>query len=699
MRLKPGSRYFDAFRRKKGQYPVKSEHLSESGEPVFVNQLIESSSPYLLQHAHNPVEWLSWSEAAFEQAKQANKPVFLSIGYATCHWCHVMEKESFEDTEVAAFLNAHFVSIKVDREQHPVVDDFYMTSVQLIQGQGGWPLSAFLLPDGAPFIAATYFPKDRFLSVLQQVHHLWQTQPDQLETQGRRVHNTVTRYLSGQGQSGMINWDAATQQLADDLMAIKDQVAGGFGTAPKFPQEAWLQFLLYHHLDSQDEATAHHVRHSLEKMQTAGIWDWVAGGFHRYTVDEVWLVPHFEKMLYNQAQLLLLYAQAAVVFEDDGFAKTARNLVRFVASEMEAENGLFYAALDADSVDADGVSKEGAYYVWSWSEWQALLSEAELRWLQHHFDIQPQGNFEGQHILYLKRPLTDDAMWFAIQSKLQNGRAAKVRPITDDKTILSWHAMMTEALAWAGHLLGDQSMQQKALAALDVAVETHHHAGQWFRISLSGSSEDIPAVLSDLAHLVSAMWAIHETGLRDLSQSLDDVLSTIKAQFWWQGQLVKAPSTQQLPAIVNAKDGAVVSATAKVLAVLAAFKPDKWSTWRAEILQGLGGAIEQQNTAHAGVFTAQLMAKNHVLGQRSVNRKGLEVRWQPEDEGWVLSLKSPKHWHWQSLEVSVDGGKPQSIPEPEAMALPQGVKSVRVTWQPCDDQRCWPSQHVVIYLV
>ncbi len=698
------SQFWQCFDEKCGQYEVRTKHFDGKGKPKFINALIKESSPYLLQHAHNPVSWQAWGEVAFAQAERENKPIFLSVGYATCHWCHVMEHESFEHIEVADYLNQHFICIKVDREQHPVVDDYYMTALQLIAGQGGWPLSAFIMADGKPFMAGTYYPQVAFLDLIKRIHHAFTGEQAVITEQAARIHRTVSRYLSGDTSDDLLDWEKETEQLTSELMAMADEKHGGFGAAPKFPQEAWLHFLLYRYLDTQDEAVGNHLYRSLKIMQTSGIHDVLAGGFHRYTVDEGWMVPHFEKMLYNQAQLLLLYAQASVVFADDGLAATARAIAQFVSHEMQGHNGLFYAGLDADSENEVGNSEEGAYYTWHWDEWTDILTEGELRFLQHHFDVYPEGNFEGKNILHgLDSLSTNDEWssetWLSIKNKLIQARKGKKRPITDHKAILSWNAMMIESLAWSGQLLNDDGMKKMACIALDQLMCQHKKQGQWFRISVQGETSDVVAVLSDLANLAAALWAIHATGLKQVRESLEHLLTNIHSQFWRNGQLIQASEDKRLPPLVNAKDGATVSATAKLLSVLSVFDAEKWQAWRREILASLQATVRKQNTAHAGIFTAGLHQKNHMLGQNLHCKKGLKLSWQRATAACVLQIDALDNWQHKEMQITLDNDNVIHINHlPYELTVQPEIQSLAIEWVPCDERQCWPKQNSRLFL-
>ncbi|MCZ6771231.1 MAG: DUF255 domain-containing protein, partial [Proteobacteria bacterium] len=347
---------------RRGTYAVRTEHVDADGRPRYLNRLILEDSPYLLQHAHNPVNWYPWSEAAFAAAHREDKPVFLSIGYSTCHWCHVMERESFDDPAVARMLNEHFIAIKVDRERRPDVDTTYMTAVVLFTGQGGWPMSSFLTPVGKTFWGGTYFPRDTFLQLLQEVHASWEQSRDDIVRQADEIALVVQRALRSERGSAAID-DAVIERAISALAHRRDRVNGGSGDAPKFPQESNHLLLLDRALDSGDADLIAWIRFDLDAMAAGGIHDHVGGGFHRYATDANWRIPHFEKMLYNQAQLLRVYLRAYLLTGESRYARVATGIIDFVERDLAAPEGGFYSALDADSEEG-----EGYYYSWTPAE-------------------------------------------------------------------------------------------------------------------------------------------------------------------------------------------------------------------------------------------------------------------------------------------------------------------------------------------
>lgn len=463
------------------------------------NRLAREQSPYLLQHAHNPVDWYAWGEEAFAKASAENKPIFLSIGYSTCHWCHVMERESFEDEKIGAFLNEHFVSIKVDREERPDVDKIYMTFVQSTTGSGGWPLNVFLTPDRKPFFGGTYFPPDdrygrgSFLSVLQQIVKVWLERHGEVTASADEIH---ARLVAATGRVAASNVALTPEVLRRAGAMFKDAYDprhGGFGSAPKFPQPSQPAFLLRYAKRFKDDEAARMVLHTCERMAAGGIHDQLGGGFARYSVDAEWLVPHFEKMLYDNAQLTQLYLDAHLVSSEtrsDGvmekssdernsppalqhsstpFASVAHDILAYVLRDMTHPEGGFYSAEDADSE-----GHEGKFYCWTHAELSKLLSPEEFNVAAAYFGITKEGNFvdhshptplAGQNVLSIVNPevtTADRPLLEAAMQKLRALRAKRIRPHLDDKILASWNGLMLGAFARAYAVLGDETYRNAA---------------------------------------------------------------------------------------------------------------------------------------------------------------------------------------------------------------------------------------------
>jgi len=471
-----------------------------SGLPT--NRLAQEKSPYLLQHAHNPVDWFAWNDTAFEKARREDKPVFLSIGYATCHWCHVMERESFEDESIGKYLNEHFVSIKVDREERPDVDKIYMTFVQSTTGSGGWPLNVFLTPGLKPFFGGTYFPPDArydrpsFLQMLQQIAGLWRERKNEVVASADELHARLELITTRDAKENSPLTPQTLQRAAQMFKEAFDPVNGGFGNAPKFPQPGIPSFVLRTAKRFGDDGAVHMVLHTCERMAAGGIHDQLGGGFARYAVDAKWRVPHFEKMLYDNAQLVQLYLDAHLVSKAESgkrkaetFAETARDILDYVLRDLTHPGGGFFSAEDADSE-----GHEGKFYCWTKDELSRLLTVEEFNVAAKYFGVTAEGNFvdhshptplAGQNVLSIVNPIrsgdsaerrknaestalcrdaatTDEELLAAAKSKMLAARAQRIRPQLDDKILASWNGLMLGAFARAAAVLGDEKYRAAA---------------------------------------------------------------------------------------------------------------------------------------------------------------------------------------------------------------------------------------------
>jgi uncharacterized protein YyaL (SSP411 family) len=439
------------------------------------NRLSREKSPYLLQHQFNPVDWFAWGEEAFQRARAENKPIFLSIGYSTCHWCHVMERESFENERVGEYLNAHYISIKVDREERPDVDRIYMLFVQSTTGSGGWPLNCFLAPDLKPFYGGTYFPPDNrhgrpsFLELLRQIAGLWQSRREDLLLSAESLHTRMLQMTAMEASASAPFTIEITEKAASVLKQAFDHQHGGFGGAPKFPQPSQPEFLLQAALLLKDKEAVTMVLKTCDAMAAGGINDQLGGGFARYSVDAEWLVPHFEKMLYDNAQLACLYLDAFRAGRNPAHAATARSIIKYVLRDMTHENGGFYSAEDADSE-----GKEGKFYCWTRAEMSALLTPEEFNVATRYFGVTEQGNFvdhsdpnplPDQNVLSIANPDIrdeDTGLLESAREKMFVARAKRVRPHLDDKVLISWNGLMLGALARAYAVLGDDEYLKAA---------------------------------------------------------------------------------------------------------------------------------------------------------------------------------------------------------------------------------------------
>jgi uncharacterized protein len=482
-----------------------------------VNRLANSTSPYLQQHADNPVEWFEWGEEAFEEAKRRGVPIFLSVGYSACHWCHVMAHESFEDPEVAAQLNEAFVNVKVDREERPDVDAVYMRAVQAMTGRGGWPMSVFLTPGGAPFFSGTYWPKEPvhgmpdFPKVIAAVRDAWQERRDEVLGSAERIATALSEHREDEAAREL---DPAIVDGASTLVVESawDRELGGFGRAPKFPQAMTIEWLLAHHVRTGDGRALEAAVHSLDAMARGGIHDLLAGGFARYSTDARWLVPHFEKMLYDNALLLPAYTRAAVLAHRADLAAVARTTARWLLQDARTEEGTFISAVDADS---EGV--EGRFYVWSYDDLVAALEELGVevaRWTRF-LGASRGGNWEGVNILHEPLPrarfaaqegLDPEAFateWDRVRAHLERRRAERVPPGIDHKALTDWNALAVRGLVRAGLDLEEPGWITTAAEVAEVLHDRHTIDGRLHHVRTAGRTA-VPAFLDDLALLALA---------------------------------------------------------------------------------------------------------------------------------------------------------------------------------------------------
>ncbi|MEM7248415.1 MAG: DUF255 domain-containing protein [Acidobacteriota bacterium] len=493
--------------------------LDEKGEPVHVNRLIVATSPYLRQHAHNPVQWYEWGEEAFEKARTENKPIFLSVGYSTCHWCHVMARESFSDDEVAWLLNDLFVPVKLDREERPDVDDVYMRAVQLLRRRGGWPLSAWLTPELEPFAGGTYYPKFRFIDQLETIADRWSSEEALVRNEARLLARRVKQRLEQQLRVVELADDTFSTAI-DGLWHGFDQTHGGWRT-PKFPNESSLLYLLWRWQRDGDPRSLQMARKTLDAMQVGGIHDQVGGGFARYAVDARWLVPHFEKMLYNQAWLGQAYVEAHRLTGDVTYRRSAEGIYRYALRDMLAEGGAFYSAEDADSE-----GEEGKFYVWRPSELVAALGAEDAALFSAFHGVSPGGNFPehpGASILTapkdpvsfatarkMKEPVLHRRLQ-ALREKLVAVRGQRIRPERDEKILCDWNGFFIASLARAARVLGDPKLEAAAArAATFVLRELRDDEGRLLHQWADGRASG-PAFLDDHLALVDGLLELHET--------------------------------------------------------------------------------------------------------------------------------------------------------------------------------------------
>ena len=488
---------------------------------AHTNALINETSPYLLQHAHNPVNWLAWNDESLAKAKAEQKPILVSVGYSACHWCHVMEHESFEDSTVAAFMNEHFICIKVDREERPDVDQVYMNAVQLMTGRGGWPLNCFALPDGRPLYGGTYFPKEQWMDVMAKVSGIW-------ENDREKALEYATNLTKGIKESELIQRNTGDAEFkSEDVKAYVqkwkldfDNREGGANRAPKFPLPNNYEFLLRYAYLNDDQEVKNHVELTLEKMAFGGIYDQVGGGFARYSTDALWKAPHFEKMLYDNGQLVSLYSEAYQATKNPLYKEIVSETLEFIRREMTSNEGAFYSALDADSE-----GEEGKFYVWKEDELKAALGD-DLDWVKDYYNINAKGLWEHGNYILLRKDgdeefakkqgwKTDELKQKvkAVNALLLKERSKRIRPGLDDKQLTSWNALMLKGYADAYRVFGEKPHLEAALKSADFILKTqrkedgglwHNHKGK--RSTINGFLEDYCFTIEALISLYQATF-------------------------------------------------------------------------------------------------------------------------------------------------------------------------------------------------
>ncbi len=703
------SRLQQALQAKGPGYSPRTEIRRPSGAPRFINRLILEDSPYLLQHAHNPVNWYSWGPEAFDAARLENKLVFLSIGYSTCHWCHVMEVESFDNVEMARLMNERFISIKVDREQRPDIDEVYMTAVTLISGHGGWPMSSFLTPDAKPVFGGTYYPPDRFRGLLLYMSGAWAQNRTDLEAQADKIARAIQRVTAARGEAGEVGRQAIDRAVSQ-LLERHDPYDGGFGGAPKFPHESELLLLLQTALRNGNARAVKAVTKTLDAMARGGIYDQVGGGFARYSTDGHWLVPHFEKMLYNQAQLARVYLEAHRLTGAPFYERVARQTLDYVLRDMTSPEGGFYSATDADSE-----GEEGLFFLWTPEQLEKVLTPDEAKLAMELYAVTRDGNFEGKSILHLplsfrqfakkiETPLPDLLRRVdAIREKLYQAREKRVHPLRDEKILTSWNGMMIATFAMAYEQLGEERYLATARRAAEFLWrENRPEPGKLWRVRLDGSSS-VAALQEDYAYLADALLLLHDVTGESLwlrrSRQLADTMLT---QFW-DGELggFFMSAVHGDPLLIarpkSPNDGAMPSGNGVGLRLLARlFARTGVATYRIRTEEGLAAfsaAIEKRPSAHSTMLMAaddllhgeagprQYGASGHLLalGNLAITepRSGqltIDIRM---DEGWHINAHEPLESALIPTTLSI--GKNQHGWELRRITYPE-AKNVRLSF-------------------
>jgi len=522
-------RRFEQAREARGDgYRPRTKHLRPDGFAKYTNRLFLETSPYLLQHAHNPVNWYPWGDEAFEQAGQSGRPVLVSIGYSTCHWCHVMEEESFEDEEIARFLNEHFIAVKVDREERPDVDAIYMKAVQALTGHGGWPLNVWLTPDRMPFYGGTYFPpRDDasgrgigFLGLLKGVRRAYDAEPERVTEIGRNLTMYIQQTLSPEGGKDLPAADILAT-AARFYRSRFDPVNGGLAGAPKFPGSLPIRFLLRYHGNTGNRDFLDMADLTLKKMAAGGMYDQAGGGFHRYSTDDKWLVPHFEKMLYDNALLVVAYLEAWQATGEKEFERVVRETLRFIERDMTAPEGAFYSATDADSIGPGGEREEGYFFTWTPKELEAALGPERSRIVGRYYGVSEKGNFEGRTIL--RAPDSPAAIATSLslpeerlrsilseaKELLYRERSRRPPPLRDEKILTAWNGLTISAYARAGLVLDDPRYVEQAAKAARFLLDNLYRDGRLYRTYMDGRARN-NAYLEDHAFLIAGLLDLYE---------------------------------------------------------------------------------------------------------------------------------------------------------------------------------------------
>jgi len=746
----------NALRDKGTSYRPRTEHLNADGSPQYTNRLLLEDSPYLIQHAHNPVNWFPWGAEAFARARQEDKPIFLSIGYSTCHWCHVMERESFENVEIARTLNENFIAIKVDRERRPDIDNTYMTAVRLISDHGGWPMSSFLTVDAKTFWGGTYYPPETFAQLLREVSRSWSERRADIEAQAAKIAKDVNRLTGNKRAAQVVDRQVVESALAE-IRRRRDTQHGGIGRAPKFPQESIYLFLIDYALRTGDAEIAAWIKFDLDAIADGGIHDHIGGGFHRYSTDARWLIPHFEKMLYNQAQLLRVYTQAYQLLGEARYASVARHIVKFLDREMTSPQGGYYSALDADSPGG-----EGLFYVWKRHDVETLLEPQLAPIAVDWYNITEHGNFNGANVLHLthgadairgkyhlSRPQLGEHIE-EIRETLLNARPARARPLRDEKIVTAWNGMVITALAEASIIFDDPAYLERAIACAEFLLRAHfnENGGLW-RSTYSGIG-GVRAVAADYAGLSESFIALYDaTGDARWLDHAKGLQETLHEMYWdaEDGGYFMSVLAAGDPAMSRPKsleDGAVPSGNAMALAMLAGLNArtadlviEKHAD---ELVAAIAGDLLELPSAHTYALRANEIFRHGGSGPaRYAARGAVRISTRSEQDVLAIELDIKEGWHIQAHEplhedligtsVSLRGDQANGqllnntvYPRPmikslsfrgEELALYEGtvrieaqfppidrqrrgLVSLQLTLQACDDRMCLPPEKIAL---
>jgi len=698
---------------KGASYKPRTHHLEENGAPKYLNRLVFETSPYLLQHAHNPVNWFAWGAEAFERAKRENKPILLSVGYSTCHWCHVMERESFEDTEIAAFINQNFIAIKVDREERPDVDDVYMRAVRFLSGRGGWPMTVLMTPEKEPFFGGTYIPardgdrgtRQGFLTLLRQTSAQFKKDPTELIAKGQAISQKVEAASVPQSP-GDIPGAAVLAQTAGAYIQRLDRRHGGFGRAPKFPRPASLDFLMRYAAGSQVERERASealgaATLTLSKMSSGGMNDQVGGGFHRYSTDERWLVPHFEKMLYDNAQLVGAYLDAFQITGDVAHRETARVTLDYVLREMTGSEGGFYSATDADSLVPGGHMEEGYFFTWTPEELAATLPSEEVRAVTAFYGVTSRGNFEGRSIFFRSQSLTEVAkaenlvpsalqgLLASARSKLYEERKKRVSPGLDDKILTSWNGLMIGAMARGSFVLDQPRYLDAARRAADYLLKTARGKdGALLRSTKDGVSKQ-RAFADDYSFFIHGLLLLSEASgepryLREAIR-LQEILD---AQFWDErdgayfttGHEYETLLARDKPSYDGAEPSANSVAAENLLVLAGCTDNDSFRERAAQILAAFSGELAR------GMGAPRLLSA--LSSYLSVPLQVILVQGEDSKEAGAMASTLRKSYLPDAFVVLGDPAQIESLAAVAPSVAGKGALSGKTTAYVCERGRC-----------
>ncbi len=653
------------YEKKKGSYPIVTRHLTQDNEPEYINRLILQDSLYLLQHAHNPVDWWSWGDDAFTAAREADKPILLSIGYSTCHWCHVMERESFENIEIAEYINQNFIAIKVDREEHPDIDEVYLTAVQMLSGQaGGWPLTAILTPDALPFFGGTYFQPKQFLSLLKQVNDTWQQKRPAVLAQAERLKKALSSINQSASAAKAIDNTVITlaqKQIQQDLSTpSRSHVAA-------FPREPEILFLLHQALAKLETDPLTIAQKRLHTIAAGGIHDQLGGGFHRYSVDASWKVPHFEKMLYNQAQLARAYAETYKLSHNPQMRRVAEATFDFMLKDMMAPEGGFYAAMDAES---DG--QEGSYYLWRFDELSKLLDTADLELAKTAFGISENGNFSGFNVLQginpeTSAPLSNEVenQLNALKNTLSKTRKKRPHPRIDTKIITAWNGLSISALISGYQTLGHEKYRAAATKAAQRIWDSAYSNKQGLARTIPVDNTVVDGTLEDYAYFANALLDIHDLTNNSIwLERTQELTSLMIDRFHDEKTGGFFINNSQAPkglivSLVTARDNSIVSGNSIAAQVLVKLFARTGKLEYQQLARSVIAAFSKQMFANpqslSGMLTAASLLNYGEIGSTQYSGKGkVRIETSVINQKLIIKADIADGWHINSYRVLSD---------------------------------------------